>query len=100
DVALRVDLLDEDASLAAAMRALATRAALRRALGRAGRAYWLAHHTVDAMAAHYPRIVPIAAQQPVPVVADLPAHFVHDSSRRARAIAAAFGVAPDVLRER
>ena len=99
DAALRVDLVDEDASLAAAMRALATDPALRRALGRAGRAYWLGHHTVDAMADDYRRIVPLAARLAAPAVADLPAHFVDDYSGRARSIAAAFGVSVDILRE-
>jgi len=99
EVALRVDLLDEDASLAAAMRALASDPALRAATARAGRAYWLAHHTVDGMAEDYRRILPIAAQQPAPRADDLPPHFVDDCSGRARAIAAAFGVAIDVLGE-
>jgi glycosyltransferase involved in cell wall biosynthesis len=96
-VALRVDLVDEDASLAAGMRALASDAALRAAVGRAGREYWLAHHTVDAMADDYRRIIPIAARQPAPVVDDLPPHLVDDYSGRARSIATAFGVTLDIL---
>ena len=98
-VALRVDLLDEESSLAAAMRALASDAALRDAMGRAGREYWLAQHTVEAMAEDYRRILPMAARLPAPAVDDLPAHFVDDYSAPARAIARAFGVEVDILED-
>jgi glycosyltransferase involved in cell wall biosynthesis len=98
EITLRVDLLDEAASLAAAMRALAADARLRDSIGRAGRAYWLAHHTVDAMAEDYRRIMPIAAQLPSPIVGDLPSHFADDCGARARSIANAFELSVDVLR--
>ena len=98
EIALRVDLLDEAASLVAAMRALASDARLRDSIGRAGRGYWLAHHTVDAMADDYRRLLPIAAQQPAPVAGDLPSHFVDDYGAHARSIANAFDVSVDVLR--
>jgi len=97
EVALRVDLLDETASLAAAMRALGSDSSLRDAIARAGRAYWRTHHTVDAMADDYRRIIPIAAKQAAPIVDDVPVHFVDDYGDRARSIAAAFGVSVDVL---
>ena len=93
-IALRVDLMDEDASLLAAMRALAGDPDLREALGRAGHAYWLAHHTLDVMAADYQRLIAQAAARPAPVVTDLPSHFTDDYSAKARAIMAAFGI-PD-----
>ena len=93
-IALRVDLMDEDASLLAAMRALAGDPDLREALGRAGHAYWLAHHTLDVMAADYQRLIAQAVARPAPVVTDLPSHFTDDYSAKARAIMAAFGI-PD-----
>ena len=56
-----IDIVDEDHSLRLAMRRLATDAGLRRELGRAGRAYWTAHHSVDRMAGDYHRIIEGAA---------------------------------------
>jgi len=97
EVALRVDLLDETASLQAAMRRLATDPRARAQLAAAGHAYWAAHHTVDAMADDYRRLVPLAARLPAPHVKDLPAHFVDDYSDRAREIAASFDVRIDLL---
>src|SRR5262245_10471535 len=44
EVALRVDLLEEDAALLAAMRQLARDSALRERLARAGHQYWSARH--------------------------------------------------------
>jgi len=96
-IALRVDLVDEDASLAAAMRALADGGRLRAAMGEAGRAYWSANHTIDAMADDYDRVMRIAAAAPAPVVDDLPAHFTDDRSSHARTLARAFGVDVDIL---
>jgi glycosyltransferase involved in cell wall biosynthesis len=96
-VALRVDLLDEDATLLAAMRGLAGDGALRRALGDAGRAYWSAGHTLDAMADDYQRAIARAAGEPARRADDLPAHFTEDYSTPARAIARAFGIELDIL---
>jgi glycosyltransferase involved in cell wall biosynthesis len=90
--ALRVDLLDQDASLLAAMRALAGDPGRREALGRAGHAYWLAHHTLEVMAADYERLIAEAAARPAPVVTDLPPHFTEDHSATARSIMAAVGI--------
>lgn len=91
-IALRIDLLDEDESLGLAMRALADDPRLREALGRAGHAYWSAHHTLDVMAADYQRVIARAAARPLPDVSDLPPHFAQDHSRTARAITRAFGI--------
>ena len=91
-VAIRIDLLDEDGSLRLAMLALADDPRLREALGRAGRAYWAAHHTLDVMAADYQRLIAEAAARPAPLVTDLPPHFTDDHSKTARAITRAFGI--------
>ncbi len=94
-VALRVDLLDEDRSLADAMRALAADPRLRETLGRAGQAYWQAHHTLDRMADDYRRVIALAAAAAAPAADDLPAHFTEDYTGSAREIAARFGLSVD-----
>ncbi|MBZ5560060.1 MAG: glycosyltransferase family 4 protein [Acidobacteriia bacterium] len=85
-VTLRVDLLDEEASLLDAMRRLATDSNLRATLARAGHDYWAAHHTLDAMADDYRRIVTQAAARPATAATDLPSHFLEDYSGLARGI--------------
>jgi glycosyltransferase involved in cell wall biosynthesis len=95
-VVLRVDLLDEEASLRDAMRRLATDSNLREALARAGRDYWAAHHTTEVMAADYRRIITQAASRPMPAPADLPSHFVEDYSGLARGILERFEVKTDL----
>jgi len=97
DVALRVDVLNEQATLDEAVRRLAREPALRDRLARAGHAYWAAHHTLDHMAEDYRRVLASAAARPVPAATGLPAHVVDDYSGRADAIARELGVAPDVL---
>jgi glycosyltransferase involved in cell wall biosynthesis len=95
-VALRVDLLDEDASLLHAMRQLAADAALRAALGRAGPEYWAVHHTTAVMAADYRRLIAEAAARPVPAPAGLPSHIVEDYSRGTRGILEQFDITTDL----
>jgi glycosyltransferase involved in cell wall biosynthesis len=97
-VALRVDLLDEDASLLRAMRALAGDAHRRAEQARAGHDYWAANHTMDAAADDYRRIIHKAVASPVPATApDLPSHFRRDYSDSARAILQRFGASVDIL---
>ena len=96
-VALRVDLLDEVASLTAAMRTLATDAAVRDRIGRAGHDYWAANHTIEIMADDYRRVLPVAASTPPPTVTDLPSHFVDDHSALTRAILERFDIGIDTL---
>jgi glycosyltransferase involved in cell wall biosynthesis len=97
--ALRVDLLDEESSLSAAMRSLADNASRREQIGRAGHAFWRANHTLDIMANDYRRLLPAAAADPAPEPDDLPAHFVADHSETANAIADRFQVSIDILRQ-
>lgn len=91
-VAIAIDLLNEDEALRVAMRRLADEPRLREDLGRAGYAYWSAHHTLDAMTDEYRRLIAQAAARPAPVVTDLPSHFTDDYSGKARAITRAFGI--------
>jgi glycosyltransferase involved in cell wall biosynthesis len=94
-VAVAIDLLDEEASLLHAMRWLADDGRAREAIARSGHAYWAAHHTMEAMAADYRRVIALAAARPAPAPSDLPAHFTEDYSSTARAIASRFGIALD-----
>ena len=91
-VAIAIDLLDEDESLLLAMRRLADEPRLREDLGRAGHAYWSAHHTLDVMAGDYERLMAQAAARPAPVVTDLPSHFTDHRPDTARATTKAFGI--------
>ena len=96
-VALRVDLLDEERALIGAMQRLVDDPALRDRLGRAGRDYWSAHHTLDAMASDYGRVLAAAAVRPAPRVPDLPRHFTDDYTEPAREVARRFGVGVDLF---
>ena len=96
-VAPRVDLLDEDRSLAAAMRTLATNPSTRAAYARAGHEWWALHHTMDAMADDYRRTIAKTVETPAQAAGDLPLHFMEDHGERARAIVGRFGVSADVL---
>ena len=96
-VAIAIDLLDEDESLLLAMRTLADAPRLREELGRAGHAYWSAHHTLDVMSDDYQRLMAQAVARPSPVVTDLPPHFTDDHADPARAITAQFGISLDTV---
>jgi glycosyltransferase involved in cell wall biosynthesis len=98
-VAIAIDLLDEDRALLHAMRRLAADAPLRDELAGAGLAFWAAHHTLDAMAGDYRRLLDEAAGRPAPIVSDLPPHFTNDYTGLTRAIAGQFGVEIDILHE-
>jgi glycosyltransferase involved in cell wall biosynthesis len=104
-VAVAVDILDEDHSLAIAMRRLALDAGLRADLGAAARRHWAAGHTVAHMADDYERAIQAAAAAPALSWADragrpLPPHATWDGSALARRLAAGVGVAVDFLTER
>jgi glycosyltransferase involved in cell wall biosynthesis len=91
-VAIAIDLMDEDESLRLAMQALADDHDLRQRLGRAGHAYWSAHHTLEVMAGDYEQLIARAAARPVPIVTGLPAHFTNDYSSLAGETLARFGL--------
>lgn len=91
--ALRVGLLDEDRSLVDAMRYLATDGQAREALARGGHAYWSTHHTLEAMAADYRRVLAIAAaRNGTPWRDELPRHFQEDYSTRTEMTLRRFGL--------
>ena len=91
-VAVSVDLLDEDASLLAAMSRLAEDKSLRERLGTAGHEYWRREHQMSLMAADYLRLINEAAAMPPPAVQRLPAHVADDYSALAASIAREIGV--------
>lgn len=90
-IAVSIELVDEDHSLQLALDRLATDAALRSSLGQAGRAWWQAHHQLDAMADGYERALDRAVQAPIPNPT-LPPHLLADGGERGHAIAARLGM--------
>jgi glycosyltransferase involved in cell wall biosynthesis len=96
-IAVAIDILDEDHSLAVAMRRLALDAGLRADLGAAARRHWAANHTVAHMVEDYERAIAAAAAAPARPSRPLPAHVTADGSARARRLAAEVGVAVDFL---
>lgn len=96
-VAIAVDLLDEHDALVLAMRALAGEPSLRESLGRAGHAYWQAHHSIDVMVRDYEELIPRAAARPAPVVSDLPSHFTDDHATIAHRITGQLGLSLDKI---
>jgi glycosyltransferase involved in cell wall biosynthesis len=96
-IAVAVDVLDEDHSLAIAMRRLALDATLRAELGAAARRHWASGHTVQHMADDYERAIQAAAAAPAHPGRPLPAHVIEDHTGLARRLAAEVGVAVDLL---
>ena len=96
-VAVSIDILDEDRSLAIAMRRLASDGSLRRRLGEQARAYWRAKHDLDAMAADYHRVLELAAKRPT---RPLPHGLLADGTDRTRALLAPLGLSLDILGQR
>ena len=77
-VAVAIDILDEDHSLALAAARLAAEPALRIELGRAARRLWAARFTLDQMAAGYERAIENACRATYDEArrAHLPAHLL------------------------
>jgi glycosyltransferase involved in cell wall biosynthesis len=79
-VTIAIDIVDEDHSLALAMRRLAMDETLRASLGQAARAYWAAEHSEARMTDAFARVMATAAATPDPQE-DLPEHLRPDPSR-------------------
>jgi glycosyltransferase involved in cell wall biosynthesis len=97
---VRIDLLDEDRELQAAMQRLVDDRDMRARIARAGHAHWAAHHTVNAMASDYERVIQATAARHAPRPTDLPTHFTEDYSELARRVADRFGRQIDILQTR
>ena len=89
-ITISIDLLDEDRSLAIAMRRLASDAGLRRRLGERARTWWRAHHRIETMAEDYERVLAHAVARSAPA---LPGALLPDGSERARALLQPFDLA-------
>ncbi|HET7618433.1 MAG TPA: hypothetical protein VFK20_07985, partial [Vicinamibacterales bacterium] len=89
-VTIAIDVADEARELPAAMRLLASDAALRERLGRAAHAWWSREHTFERMAADYRRVIADALERPAPEVA-LPAHLRADHQGWLRELVTPFG---------
>jgi glycosyltransferase involved in cell wall biosynthesis len=90
-VAIGIDILDEDHSLALALRRVSGDAPLREALGLAARRYWERHHRLAHMADDYLAAVDRAAALPAPTVT-LPAHLRPEPLAHARELIRPMGV--------
>jgi glycosyltransferase involved in cell wall biosynthesis len=88
-VTIGIDLLDEDHSLALAMRRLAVDGTLRDQLGRSARAYWEAEHSMDRMISGYESLLGRAVLLPVP--AEDPPPVARPPVEETRAFVSMFG---------
>lgn len=89
-VTIAIDVADEERDLPAAMRSLASDAALRERLGRAAHAWWSREHTFERMAADYRRVIADAIARPAPDVT-LPPHMRANYQGLLRELVAPFG---------
>jgi glycosyltransferase involved in cell wall biosynthesis len=94
-VAVSIDMLDEEHSIQTALERLAADGPMRTRLGGAARAWWQAHHTLDAMANHYERVLQHAASLTATRV-PLPRHLTDDGTGTAHQLAGVMGVAPAI----
>ena len=92
-VCIAVDILDEDHSLALAMRRLAAQPAFRERLGHAAADYWRREHTVERMVDDYRGLIARALAAPTPAAA-LPPHLRDDGGGVLAGISRQFGLAP------
>ncbi|HXW05564.1 MAG TPA: glycosyltransferase family 4 protein [Vicinamibacterales bacterium] len=90
-VTVAVDILDEDHSLGLAMQRLAVDGRLRESVGRAASEYWARHHSPDAMAEDYRRVMGQAIARPDPEP-PLPPHLINDGDRRLGRLLEPFGL--------
>jgi glycosyltransferase involved in cell wall biosynthesis len=91
-IAIGIDILDEDHSLALSLRRLAADGQLREALGRAARRYWERHHSLAHMTGDYMAAIDRASALPPPKVT-LPAHLRPDPLGHVRNLLGPFGSA-------
>lgn len=94
-ITVAIDILDEVHSLRLAMRRLVTDPAFAEALGRAGRAHWIARHSIEGMAGDYRRVIARALARPVPATA-LPGHLLDAADRMLLGELRRFGLPPPV----
>jgi glycosyltransferase involved in cell wall biosynthesis len=98
-VAVAIDIVDEAHSLRLAMRRLAGDAELRTTLGEAAHRHWMTHHSPDAMAGDYERLMAAARSRPAPALA-LPRHLADDGSGLLERLIAPFGLPAPLVQTR
>lgn len=98
-VAIAINARDEVHSLMRAFVRLAGDPALRDRLGRAGRAHWEQHHTLDRMIADYRRLLALSANASCSSAHthDLPPHLVSTGTSWTEELLRPFDVRPDFL---
>ncbi len=96
-VCVAVDIVDEQHSLALAVRRLARDEGLRLELGRNAYEYWRREHTPEQMAEDYEAAIARALGRPVPDRAGLPAHLLPDGTALTDRIVREFGLSLDAL---
>jgi glycosyltransferase involved in cell wall biosynthesis len=90
-VAVSIDPLDEDHSLQLALERLIVDGDLRSRTGRAARAWWRAHHQLEAMAGAYDEVIQAAMRMRTPAPA-LPAHLIADGTSTLQRLAEDLGI--------
>ena len=97
-MAVSLDILDEDHSLALAMRRLALDADLRERSAEPRAATGSDHHTLEHMTSDYERALAEAAALPHPPAPNaLPAHARADGTGTLRRLAGEMGIAVDLI---
>jgi hypothetical protein len=96
EVAIPIDVLDEEAALPTAIAALANDAEQRRRMSAAAQAWWTAHHQLSAMGDAYHRVMAEARERPLPHTA-LPRHLRTDGTEVVTRLLAPFGLASDTV---
>ena len=87
-IAVTIDPLDEEHSLQLALERLIVDRGLRDRIGSAAKAWWLAHHQLDAMADAYEVVLAAASTAPAPSIT-LPSHLLNDGTGQVKSLAAA-----------
>ena len=79
-ICIAIDIVDEQHSLALAMRRLAENEDLRRELGKSAHEYWKRNHTPEQMAEDYEQAIQRALCRPAPDRSGLPSHLLYDGT--------------------
>jgi len=96
-ICVAIDIVDEQHSLALAMRRLARDEDLRRELGERAREYWRRQHTLQKMAEDYRRAIEWALSRPAPDRSRLPPHVLDEGTGLTARLVGEFGLSLETL---